>query len=194
VKSDETSDAAIVAASLGDPELFATLFDRHYQALHGYLLRRVQAAVASEICSEAFLIAFERRQQFQGANASARPWIFGIALNLLRRHYRRERRELAAYARTGCDPLQDESSNADERLSQGELAKQLAGALANLADKDREALLLYAWADLSYPEIAEAMNSPIGTVKSRIARARRALRSSAPETVAGYAANEGATL
>ena len=161
------TDAEAIGASLADPEAFALLFDRHFDAIHGYVQRRVGPSLADEIAAETFSRAFDRRRRYDTARESARPWLLGIAANLLRRHWRSERRRLDAYARSGA--------REDSELS-GALAVELATAVKALPRREREPLLLLAWADLSYDEIAHALDIPVGTVRSRISRARAKLR------------------
>jgi RNA polymerase sigma-70 factor, ECF subfamily len=152
---------------LADPEVFAVLFDRHFDAIHGYAQHRVGPDLADEIAAETFTRAFDRRRRFDTTRADARPWLLGIAANLLRRHWRSERRRLDAYSRS--------TQRGDAELS-GPIAAELAEALKALPRREREPLLLFAWADLTYEEIAVALGLPLGTVRSRISRARGRLR------------------
>jgi RNA polymerase sigma factor (sigma-70 family) len=115
-------------------------------------------------------------ERCSGHRERALPWLFGIAANLARRHRRTEVRRLRAYARTGRDPLLDEHGDAPARLDAAAAGPRLAAALAELRAHDREALLLFAWAELSYEEISLALRIPVGTVRSRLHRARQALR------------------
>jgi len=101
--------------------------------------------------------------------------LYGIAANLLRRHRRTEGRRLRAYARHAGQP-QDGWDEADERLDSLAAGPQLARALASLRPDQREVLLLFAWADLGYEEIARALDVPVGTVRSRLSRARERVR------------------
>ncbi len=133
--------------------------------------------LADDLAQETFAVAFERRSSFNPSHESARPWLFGIAGNLLRHHGRTERRQLLAYARSGVDPASDPGFEAaEDRVDAGALGPALARALASLRHRDREVLLLHAWADLSYEEIARALGVPVGTVRSRLFRARRRIR------------------
>jgi RNA polymerase sigma-70 factor (ECF subfamily) len=103
--------------------------------------------------------------------------LFGIATNLVRHHVRGERRRLIAYARTGVDPVfQPDMDAVDSRVDAGALGPRLALGLASLRAAERDVLLLYAWADLGYEEIAQALSIPVGTVRSRLHRARRRVR------------------
>jgi hypothetical protein len=99
--AEETTDARVIADSLDTPEAFTAIFERHFSAVHRYAERRAGRDVAEEIASEAFLVAFDNRHRyrFDGDRPNALPWLLGIATNLLRRHWRAERRQLAAYAR-----------------------------------------------------------------------------------------------
>ena len=161
-------DAAVIEASLADPHRFGTVFDRHLDAVHGFAERRLGADLADEIAAETFVRAFDLRAKYDGGRRDARPWLLGIAANLLRRHWRTERRRLAAYARAGAE----RESEPDQVAGLGELA----GALDDLTKDERDVPLLYALAELSYEEIAVALKMLIGTVRSRLWGARRRLR------------------
>jgi RNA polymerase sigma-70 factor (ECF subfamily) len=173
---DGSSDSAAIASSLERPESFAVIFDRHYPAVHRYLARRIPSAQADDLASMTFVVAFERRRSFRPSSTSARPWLLGIATNLLHERHRLERRERGALALlsseppTGADGLRPGARD-------GADTEQLAQALATLDPAQRDVLLLHAWEELSYEEIAEALEIPIGTVRSRLARARAHLRS-----------------
>lgn len=170
-------DAAVIEESLDRPEAFAELYDRYAPAIHRYATRRLGAGAADDITADTFLAAFRARGRFDPARASARPWLYGIAANLIGRHRRAEVRGLRALARTGLDPVAHSwVDEADDRLIAQAAHAPLAGALAGLAAGDRHVLLLVAWADLSYAEVAEALEIPIGTVRSRLSRARRKVR------------------
>jgi RNA polymerase sigma factor (sigma-70 family) len=118
-----------------------------------------------------FVEAFRGRDRFDRSRANARPWLFGIAVNLLRHHYRDEERMLAALARTAVDPVAPEGEAHTNSLS-----RHVAAALEALPAGDRDVLLLFAWEDLGYREIAEALDIPVGTVQSRLSRARAHVR------------------
>ena len=165
----DVTDADAIRASLAEPETFSVLFDRHFDAVHAYAQRRVGPGLADEIAAEAFTRAFDRRRRYDLTRANARPWLLGIAANLLRRHWRSEKRRLDAYARSAGRP--------ESKLPEP-IAADLAAALRALPRREREPLLLFAWADLGYEEIAIALGIPVGTVRSRIARGRARLRGS----------------
>jgi RNA polymerase sigma factor (sigma-70 family) len=163
------SDADAIRASRSDPEAFVEVFDRHFNTIHGYLRRRVGSSLADDLAASTFTEAFASRRRYDGDRPDALPWLYGIASNLLRRHYRAEERQLRAFARTGIDPLRSEAEP-DFR------GAEVAAALAALSAEDRETLLLFAWTELSYAEIATALGVPVGTVRSRLNRARTTVR------------------
>ena len=165
---DELSDAEVIRASLAKPEAFKALFERHFEVIFCYLARRSGPDAGSDLASEVFVRAFASRSRYEPTRADARPWLYGIAANLLHKQRRSETRQLRAYARTGADSLWTESPELPDPA--------LAGALAAIKPADREVLLLFAWADLDYEQIAEALSIPVGTVRSRLSRARHQLR------------------
>ncbi len=176
---DGWTDAELIAGSLEEPAVFGAIFDRHFAVLHRYLARRVGQEMADDLAAEAFVIAFGRRDSFDGRSHTARPWLFGIATNLARAHRRSEARMLKAYARSGVDPVaMDEPGyqEAEDRADADAAGPVMAAALAALNNGDRDALLLYAWGGLSYQDVAAALAIPVGTVRSRLARARAKLR------------------
>jgi RNA polymerase sigma factor (sigma-70 family) len=174
MSSSPQSDAEAIERSLREPGAFVAVFERHHAAVHGYVSRRVGADLADEIASDTFLRAFDRRTTYDLSYADARGWLMAIASNLLRHHWQAERRRWDAWAR----------SQAGERHADAlpeALAQSTVDALAALSTDDREALLLFAWGELAYEEIARAVGCPVGTVRSRIARARDRLRAALPE-------------
>ncbi len=174
---DRETDAAVIADSHERPVSFAAVFDRHFDAVHRYLARRVGTDVADDLAADAFLTAFRLRDRYDPSHEDARPWLFGIATNLVRHHRRSEVRRLRAYERIEIDrnPDLDEERLAG-RADAAQAVGRIAGALRRIPDGERDALLLLAWADLTYGEIARALDLPIGTVRSRIHRARARLR------------------
>lgn len=177
----EASDSAVIAASLGCPESFGALFDRHGGVLLRFLMRRVAPAEAEGLLGEVFRIAFERRGTFDRERESARPWLYGIASKLVAKHHRSEARRLRATARLAArpEPGGDPSEPAVTALDARAIWPRVAEAVSELPEAERAVLLLYAWEELSYDEIADVLEVPVGTVRSRLHRARGRLRASA---------------
>lgn len=166
----ERSDASLISESLHRPEAFEALFDRHFDAVHRYLARRAGPGRADDLASATFVVAFERRETFHGPTGVARPWLFGIATNVLRNELRTEQRALGALTRLAADETR--AADAATPPEEGVVLELLAAL-----DRDqRDALLLFAWEELSYEEIAAALGAPVGTIRSRLARARARLR------------------
>ncbi len=164
-------DATLIAASLTDPAAFAGVFDRHWPGIHRFCASRAGAA-GEDLAAETFRVAFDERARFDPRRGDARPWLYGIATNLLRHWFRSRGRARLA-------PGADELDFADDALGRVEarlLGPELAAALRAVGAADRDALLLHAWAELTYTEIADATGVPVGTVRSRIHRARTQLR------------------
>jgi RNA polymerase sigma-70 factor, ECF subfamily len=177
--TERTADSTVVERSWQDPDAFAALFDRHAVCVHRYAARRLGTELADDLMAETFAVAFQRRHRYDVAHADARPWLLGIATNLMRTHRRAEARRWRALARSAaavqCEP---EADAAAARLTAQAAGRELMETLARLPARQRDVLLLYAWAELEYAEIARALEVPIGTVRSRLHRARGALRAS----------------
>jgi RNA polymerase sigma factor (sigma-70 family) len=175
-----TTDSDIIRSSSEDPQAFAALYDKYSRAVHRYAATRAGESVADDVMSQTFLAAFESRKSFDHRWEDARPWLFGIATNLLRRHHRTEARRLKAFAKAaGRGSYDDGADRVAERLDAAAATANLSAAMRKLSAADRECLLLYAWADLTYEGIATATGVPVGTVRSRLNRARRILRDAA---------------
>lgn len=172
----DTTDAEVIHASVADPPLFGEVFERHVEAVFGYLCRRVGHTTAEELTSETFVRAFDGRERFSGEDAL--PWLYGIATNLVRHHKRAERRQLAAYARVASRDARDQVDDEVEgRVEAAELMPALAEALKRPRPEERDVLLLHAWQGLPYRDVAEALQIAVGTVGSRLTRARATIRS-----------------
>ncbi|MFF4192490.1 RNA polymerase sigma factor [Nonomuraea sp. NPDC001831] len=175
----ETSpaDSAVLARSRQEPEVFAEIFRRHAPEIKRFVVRRLGPDVAEDVVAETFLAAFRQRGRYDLARHNALPWLYGIATNLVGRHKRTEARQLNLLARTGVDPVTEPfTSRSDERLSAQAVKQRLAAALAALPAGHRDVLLLVTWGGLSYPEAAEALGIRVGTVRSRVNRARAKIR------------------
>jgi RNA polymerase sigma factor (sigma-70 family) len=173
------TDGAVIERSWTEPDQFAVIFDRHAAEIHRYACRRLGAQAAADVLSEVFLAAFRSRLRYWPERSDARPWLYGIASNVISDHLRAIRRD--ARLRAALPEPRPSELHADEisdRLAAREQAPQLMDALRQLPAADRELVLLIAWAELSYSEAAEALEIPEGTVRSRLHRARAKLRKS----------------
>ena len=171
-------DADVIASSLQEPARFGAVFDRHATVVFRYLVRRVGVDEADALLGEVFRVAFEKRATYDTARPDARPWLYGIATNLLARHRRGEARRIRATARLLARqrPADDPAEQVVGALDAKDLWPQVAEAVAGLPEEERDALLLYAWEELSYDQIADALGVPVGTVRSRLNRARVRIR------------------
>jgi len=176
------TDAMVISDSISDPERFGVLFDRHATVLFRYLARRVNADEADPLLGEVFRVAFERRASYDCERPNARPWLYGIATNLLAHHRRSEARRLHATARLLAEgaPAADPADGVVAALDAATLWAVVADRVGQLPDIERDALVLFVWEDLSYDEIATALEVPVGTIRSRLNRARQQLRELRP--------------
>jgi RNA polymerase sigma factor (sigma-70 family) len=180
---DAGADAEIIARSRHESEHFAVLFRRHAPEIQRYVVRRLGADAAEDVVAETFLIAFRQRERYDLSRADARPWLYGIATNLVGRHRRSEIRAYRALVRTGCDPVTEPfTDQVDAAVSAASTSRRLAAALVRLAAGQRDALLLVAWGGLTYEQAALSLGVPVGTVRSRINRARRTLQQELGDT------------
>jgi RNA polymerase sigma-70 factor (ECF subfamily) len=174
---ERAADAALIEQSWHEPETFARLYDRHAGPIHRYVTRRLGDGVADDVVAETFLAAFRGRRRYDLSRGDARPWLYGIAANVIGKHRRDEVRMWRAFARTGTDPVTDGYVDlVNNRVAAAAVQRDLAAALADLPARDRDVLLLIAWADFTYEDVAVALEIPVGTVRSRLNRARKKVR------------------
>jgi RNA polymerase sigma-70 factor (ECF subfamily) len=173
-----STDNKVIERSVGSPEEFAALFDRHAVKVHRYAARPISPQVADDIVSETFLVAFDKRTTFDLNVVHALPWLLGIATTLLKQQARREAIAWKGMvAEIAADVVPDAIELAGARMDAERSVKRITTALRRLSPGDRDVVLLYAWGDLDYAGIALALDIPVGTVRSRLNRARRLLRS-----------------
>lgn len=173
-----TIDSEIIERSERYPQAFGEVFDRHAAVVEAFLRRRLGADAAEDCLSETFLVAFRRRRTFDRAWESARPWLLGIAARIAAKHRTTEAkhwRAVEASAVRGEHTTGGGIDDSDGRVDAAAAIRLLAPRIAALSPKDRDTLLLHAWADLSHEEIAQALRIPVGTVGSRLHRVRRKL-------------------
>jgi RNA polymerase sigma factor (sigma-70 family) len=164
-------------AVAGEPDAFGILFERHARSVYNYLFRRTADwALAEDLTSVVFLEAWRRRADVRLDRETALPWLFGVATNVLRNRRRAQRRHRAAIERL---PREREPGFADDvnaRLDDERRMRPVLRLVAALSKREQDVIALCAWADLSYEEAALALGVPVGTVRSRLSRARRRLR------------------
>lgn len=174
--SDQATGAIAAAADFEDA------FRKNFAPVYRFVARRVGTSLADDLAAEVFAIAYRRRAAYQPDRGSVRAWLYGIATNVLRGHWRDEQQLLELDAQISLGPLErwqgsfEFSDAAEERVIAASLAPRIAGALSALNTEQRDVLLLHAWADLSHEEIAAALGIAQGTARSRLSRARAALR------------------
>jgi RNA polymerase sigma-70 factor (ECF subfamily) len=176
--NDSRLDAEIIEGSLRDPELFALIFERHYRDVHRFVVAAVGASDAPDLAAEVFLRAFASRHRYRSSYPSARPWLWGIASNLIAGYYRSRSRKARAYRRMSTDP-ESESDHSGETVNRVAAESErplLTEAINHLRREEAEVLLLFAIGDCSYAEIASVLGIPEGTVRSRLSRTRSKLR------------------
>ncbi|OIJ30709.1 MULTISPECIES: RNA polymerase sigma factor [unclassified Microbacterium] len=171
------TDSEVIARSLDEPRAFSAIFERHVRPVGGYIRRRVGEDAVDDVLSETFLVAFRRRASFDLDVASALPWLLGIATRMIKRHRAAEVRQWRAFeATSGTEgPAEHPYAASDARLDADAALRALAPRIAGLPARDRDVLLLHAWGDLTYEQIAVALGIPVGTVRSRLNRVRRRL-------------------
>jgi RNA polymerase sigma factor (sigma-70 family) len=162
-------DSEILASLPGQPEAMGVLYERHAPAVFRYLARRAGPSAAEDLLSEVFIAALDGRTRVAAHDSgSALPWLYGIALNILRRHFRQETAQWVVMQDPGMD-----WDAVDARLDAEAKRGQLRSALNVLSERDRELLLLVAWEGLTPAEAAEVLGIGKVAARSRLHRARR---------------------
>jgi len=165
--------------SWAEPERFEAIFRRYFGPIHQYLAARVGGRIADDLAAEVFTIAFAQRRRYDLARECARPWLYGIATNLVGTYRRREQRRYRALARAGGQAVAPSVEDlVADRVSAAAAGPALAAALAGLGGGDRDVLLLVAIAGLDNQEVALSLGIPYCTVRSQLSRARQRLRES----------------
>ena len=182
-------------ATAGDADAFGALFERHARTVYNFCFRRTADwAAAEDLTSAVFLESWRRRHTVEIREGNALPWLLGVATNLLRNRRRSLRRHADALRRFPVP--RDESDLAADVAGRIDDARSMRGVLAlvgRLPSREQEVLALCAWTGLSYEEAAVALRLPVGTVRSRLSRARRRLAAlAAADPPTHLHANEGA--
>jgi RNA polymerase sigma-70 factor (ECF subfamily) len=186
-RGSAADDAAVIESSWREPERFAVLFDRHAPHIYRYLARRAGRQVADDLVAETFLAAFAKRDRYDLGHPDARPWLYGIATNLVGQHRREQaRQDRITQAAAVAEPeVPGHADRVAANVTAQAMRTLLAEALAALSAGDRDVLLLIAWEQLTYQEVSRALAIPVGTVQSRLHRARTKVRQVLAGTDAG---------
>jgi RNA polymerase sigma factor (sigma-70 family) len=177
-------DTHVMAQAVNDPDAFAEIYRRHLGPILRYLRRRLGDGPAEDAATRVFMYAFTRRAAYVPLHSTALPWLYGIASHVIADHHRNEQRRLRALERLAARRTSDPDDPAESGLASG-----LVRALRTLPAADRETFLLVVLGELTYEETATALQVPVGTVRSRVARARSRLqRQLPPHAIAPLAA------
>lgn len=161
----------------GEPEAFGILFERHARPVYNYLFRRTADwSLAEDLTSVVFLEAWRRRRDVRLQHDLALPWLLGVATNVLRNRRRSQWRYRAALERMPRERGEDFADDANARLDDERHMRSALRAMSRLPKREQDVVALCGWADLSYEEAAAALGVPVGTVRSRLSRARARLR------------------
>ena len=180
----ETADSELLAMAGSKPEAFGELFKRYSRSVYAYCARRTgNLDLAEDLTSVVFMEAFRLRRTLQLSNASALPWLIGVANNVVRNADRALRRYRSALDRIPV-PVDGASSeeNTMERLGAQEALAGALEAISTLTQGEQDVVLLVLWSEFTYADAATAIGVPVGTVRSRLASARAKFKDSAPIT------------
>lgn len=164
---------------VGDANAFGQIFERHGNAIYNYCFRRVgNWAAAEDLLSVVFLECWRRRDAEIPAGKLL-AWLYGIATNVARNQHRSERRHAAALRRIPEPPSGPTPADlAEQRVDNEREMQHVLAFVRRLPRRELEVFALCGWSDLPYDDAALALGIPVGTVRSRLSRARRRLQES----------------
>lgn len=179
----------------GEREAFAELYEQCAASVHQHALWLTgDRTTAEDVMSETFLAAWRGRERLHEEGGSLLPWLLGIATHKAENVRRGLRRRHAFLARQRQQPVvADFAPEVAARLDDARRLRAVQGALDRLGRHEREVLTLCVWSGLDYQQTAEALGVPVGTVRSRLSRARAKLARLAGEAADAGAADAGAT-
>jgi RNA polymerase sigma-70 factor (ECF subfamily) len=165
-----------LAGASGDQRAFSELYERHARTIYNYLFRRLADwSEAEDLTAVVFLEAFRRRRDVVIVEGKVLPWLYGIATNVLRNRRRALWRHRRLVAQLESEPARATAPDAAARAEAAARMRSVLARIALLPRPQQDVIALCLWSDLSYEEAAVALGVPIGTVRSRLARARAAL-------------------
>ena len=168
----ETDGALVEQSVRGRPDAFVEVVQRHEVAVHAFLARRAGRQAADDLLGEVWVRAFAARRGYDSQYLDARPWLYGIARNVLKAYWRASRGIRHGDAEESVDPWDE----VIDRLDSAARTRMLIPALRQLPPSERDVLLLVAWDELTPAQAAAVLGIPQGTARSRLHRARAALR------------------
>ncbi|MFB6892792.1 RNA polymerase sigma factor [Kitasatospora sp. NPDC056327] len=166
----------------GDATAFGQIFEDHSGAVHRHALRMTgDRAAAEDIVSLTFLEAWRLRDRVAPEGDSLCPWLLGIAANVIRNTRRNTRRAARRHRRAPArlpppEAAPDFAAEVAGRMADAEQLAAAKAALERLRPADREVFALCVWEGLDHAAVAEALGRPVGTIRSRLSRARARLR------------------
>jgi RNA polymerase sigma factor (sigma-70 family) len=171
------SDESLLQASAnGDQRAFSELYERHARTIYNYLFRRLADwSEAEDLTAVVFLEAFRRRSEVVVVEGKLLPWLYGIATNVLRNRRRALWRHRRLLAQLASEPAEAVTPDVATRAEASGQMRSVLQRIAGLPHQQQDVVALCVWSGLSYQETAVALGVPIGTVRSRLARARAAL-------------------
>jgi len=176
--SESDDDKAALARSLSDPDCFRLIFRHQNDRIYSYVVRRVGPNDADDVAAEIWLAAFATRTSFDPSRGTVVGWLYGIARNLTVGHHRNRERRTKLARRMSIREASVKSDHAHqvvEGVNATAALPHVLAALARLPARDRELLELRVWDQLAYQDIAQVVGIPVGTVRSRLFRARARL-------------------
>jgi RNA polymerase sigma factor (sigma-70 family) len=190
----DLSDAALWARTGQEPTAFAEIFHRHADAVYNHCFRKTASwSTAEDLRSVVFLEAWRRRQEVRLHEESILPWLLAVANNVVRTRARSLRRHRSMLARLPISLVStdDPEAEAIARLDDEAQMRRVQSAISGLPPAEQDVLALCVWAELDYAAAAVALGVPVGTVKSRLSRARQHLRQAVAVGPAGQPATGG---
>ena len=173
-----TSDGALWIEAAVSPAAFGLLYERHADSVYNHCFRRTGSwGAAEDLTSTVFLEAWRRRREVRLVGESILPWLLAVANNAVRNHNRSVRRQGRLLLRIpGSVEDGDHSGRVDDRIDSERRMHDVLRAFNRLSNTDQDILSLCGWAELDYASVAAVLGIPVGTVRSRLSRARERLR------------------
>lgn len=180
---DAVSDVDLwIRSQEGDPQAFGELFHRHSTAVYNHTFRRTGSwERAEDAVSVVFLETWRLRSKVVlDQDGTLLPWLLGVANNVVRRQYRTRLRHARLLAKLPPpEQVPDHAHDVGQRLDDQERMREVLAEMSSLGVAEQEVVTLCLWAELTYEQAAVAMGVPVGTVRSRLSRARAKLKASA---------------